>query len=405
MIGVVIVIIVIIVVGGYLALSGSKSTSTTTTSSSSTTSTVSSVSSSLSTSSSGSSSSTGSSSSSSTSSSSSSSTTSASASGGPQNRSQLVVAENEPPNSYDPSSGFFAGEDEILVNTYQELVMFNYTSLSQFAPILAQNWTVSSNYLNYTLNLRNNAYFANGHSYNASTAWFNFNRVVLMGQIGAFYFTNLIYNGTTAFATGYSITNGIDAALANAGYSLSATNSTLRQKEAATDLAAILSNFNPANSTIQKIMSYPGQSVVVTGTYSVQFNLVNPYLNFLQVLSVPGAGQVDPAFVDANGGVSPNSMNQYVNTHTMGTGPYQVQSYVQGQVVTMDANSNYWAAKLAAGESNIMLSVPKIPVVVLEYSTSSSQIIQSITSNSASLVGPLTISALTPNYLPSLATT
>ncbi len=52
-----------------------------------------------------------------------------------------------------------------------------------------------------------------------------------------------------------------------------------------------------------------------------------------------------------------------------------------------------------------MLSMAKIPVVILEYSTSSSQIIQSITSNSASLVGPLTISALTPNYLPSLATT
>jgi len=333
------------------------------------------------------------------------SSSSASASGGPQNKSQLVVAENEPPNSYDPASGFFAGEDEILVNTYQELVMFNYTSLSEFAPILAQNWTVSSNYLNYSFNLRNDAYFANGDQYNASIAWFNFNRVILMGQIGAFYFTNLIYNGTTAFSSGYSISNGVDNALASVGYQLSTTNVTLRQEEAANDLAAILSNFNPSNSTVQQIMSFPGQSVVVTGTYSLQFNLVNPYLNFLQVLSVPGAGQIDPSFVDANGGVTPNSENTYVNTHTMGTGPYQVESYVQGQVATLTENPDYWAAKLPAGSSNIMLSAPQIPVVILEYSTSSSQIIQSITSNSASLVGPLTISALTPNYLPSLATT
>jgi peptide/nickel transport system substrate-binding protein len=291
------------------------------------------------------------------------------------------------------------------VNTYQELVMFNYTSLSEFAPILAQNWTISSNYLNYSFDLRNGAYFPNGHAYNASVAWFNFNRVILMGQIGAFYFTNLIYNGTTAFASGYSISNGVDNALASAGYTLSTTNSSLRQKQAAMDLAAILSNFNPSNSTIQKIMSFPGQAIVVTGTYSVQFNLVNPYLNFLQVLSVPGAGQVDPAFVDANGGVTPNSENTYVNTHTMGTGPYQVQSYVEGQVATLVENPNYWAAKLPSGESNIMLSVPKIPVVILEYSSSSSQIIQSITSNEASLVGPITISALTPNYLPALAST
>lgn len=283
--------------------------------------------------------------------------------------------------------------------------MFNYTSLSEFAPILAQNWTISSNYLNYSLNLRNGTYFANGDQYNSSITWFNFNRVVLMGQIGAFYFTNMLYNGTTALATGYSLTNGLDNALANAGYSLSTTNTTLRWQEAATDLAAILSNFNPSNSTIQKIMSYPDQSVVVTGPLSIQFNLINPYLNFLQVLSVPGAGQIDPAFVDANGGVTPNAENTYINTHTMGTGPYQVQSYVQGEVCTLDENSNYWAAKLPAGESNVMLSVPQIPVVVLEYSTASSQIIQSITSNTASLIGPLTLSALTPNYLPSLAST
>ncbi len=283
--------------------------------------------------------------------------------------------------------------------------MFNYTSLSEFAPILAQNWTVSSNYMNYSFNLRNDAYFPNGHPYNASVAWFNFNRVILMGQIGAFYFTNMLYNGTTAFATSYSISNGVDNALTNAGYQLSTTNITLRWQEAATDLAAILSNFNPSNSTIQKIMSYPGQAVVVTGNYAVQFNLINPYLNFLQVLSVPGAGQIDPSFVDANGGVVPNSENTYINTHTMGTGPYQVKSYIQGEVATLVENPNYWAAKLPAGESNIMLSVPKIPVVILEYSTSSSQIIQSITSNSASLVGPLTISALTPNYLPTLAAT
>ncbi|MFI5450485.1 MAG: ABC transporter substrate-binding protein, partial [Candidatus Bathyarchaeia archaeon] len=183
----------------------------------------------------------------------------------------MVVAENEPPNSFDPSSGFFAGEDEILVNTYQELVMFNYTSLQEFAPILAQNWTVSSNFLNYSLNLRNNAFFPNGHPYNSSVAWFNFNRVILMGQIGAFYFTNLIYNGTTAFSTGYSISAGVDNALASGGYQLSTTNSTLRQIQAANDLASVLSNFNPSNSTIQKIMDYPNQAIVAKGTFGVQF--------------------------------------------------------------------------------------------------------------------------------------
>jgi peptide/nickel transport system substrate-binding protein len=313
------------------------------------------------------------------------------------------VEENEPPNSYDPATGFFAGEDEILVNTYQELVMFNYTSLSEYAPILANSWSVSANYSTYSFSLRDDAYFANGHPYNSSVAWFNFYRVVLMNQVGAYYFTSLLYNGTTAYATGYNLPAGVDNALAANGYSLSSTNASLRQAQAANDLAAILSHFNPSNSTIQKIMSYPGQAVVVTGTYSVKFNLINPYLNFLQVVGVPGAGQVDPAFVDANGGVTPNQQNTYINTHTMGTAPYVVKSYVQGEVCTMVANPNYWAAKLPAGSTNVMLTPPKIPVVILQYTSSASQIIQSVESNTASLVGPLSLPALTPNYLPELA--
>ena len=322
---------------------------------------------------------------------------------GPANTSQLVVIENEPPNSYDPASGFFAGEDEILVNTYQELVMFNYTSISQFAPILAQSWTVGAGYTSYTFNLRNDAYFANGDAFNASVAWFNFYRTIVMNQIGASYFTNILYNGTTAYATGFAVPLGVPAALEAGGYQLSSTNATLKQVQAATDLTRILSNFNAANSTVQKIMSYPNQAVVVVDPYTVTFNLLNPYVDFLQVVSVPGAGQVDPAFVDQNGGVQANAENTYVNTHTMGTAPYVVKSFTPGEVLTEVANPNYWAAKLPASASNIMLSPPKIPTIVIEYATAATEMIQGIESNTASLIEGPPLPALTPNYLPSLA--
>ena len=331
-------------------------------------------------------------------------TSSSSSLPGPENASQLVVVENEPPNSYDPASGFFAGEDEVLVNTYQELAMFNYTSISQFAPILAQSWTLNPAYTSYTFTLRNNAYFANGDVFNASVVWFNFNRVIVMNQIGAAYFTNTLYDYTTAVATGYAVPAGVPAALEAGGYRLSSTNATLRQIQAAMDLTQVLSDFNAANATIQKIMSYPNQAVVVVDPYTVTFNLVNPYVNFLQVVCVPGAGQVDPAFVDQNGGVQANSENTYVNTHTMGTAPYVVKSYTQGEVLTEIANPNYWAAKLPASESNIMLSPPKIPLIVIEYATAATEMIQSIESNRAALIEGPPLPALTPNYLPSLAT-
>ncbi len=321
---------------------------------------------------------------------------------GPPNTSVLTVVENEPPNSYDPASGFFAGEDEIMTNVYQGLVMFNYTSLDQFAPILATNWSHNSAYTTYTFSLRSNAYFANGDPFNASVVWFNFYRTILMNQVGASYFTNLLYNGTEASITGYALPRGLIGALEAGGYTFP-SNKTLAAAVAAQDLAAILSKFNAANVTIQKVMQYPNQAVVVLSPYKVQFNLVNPYVNLLQVLSVPGAGQVDPKFVDQNGGVQPNAQNTYVNTHTMGTGPYMVKSYIPGEVLTMVANPNYWASKLPQSQSNIMLSVPKIKTIIIEYTTSASQMIQEIESNRAALIEGPPLPAIAPLYLPSLA--
>ncbi len=46
----------------------------------------------------------------------------------PSNTSVIISIENEPPNSVDPAVGFYAGEDEIMTNVYQGLIMFNYTS-------------------------------------------------------------------------------------------------------------------------------------------------------------------------------------------------------------------------------------------------------------------------------------
>jgi peptide/nickel transport system substrate-binding protein len=321
---------------------------------------------------------------------------------GPANTSQLVVLETSIPNSIDPATGFFSGEDEVMTNVYQGLVLYNYTSFSVFAPILASNWTVSSTYTNYTFMLRPQARFADGDSFNSSTVWFNFYRDIVMNQAGASYFTNLLYNGSQAFSTGYALPWGAISALQSVGYQFSNTNSTLRQVQAAQVLATILSNFDPSNKTVMNIMDYPNQAVVVLSNYEVVFNLINPYINFLQVLATPGAFQVDPLFVDQHGGVEPNQQNTYLNTRAMGTGPYQVKSYVQGQVLTMVQNMNYWVKNLPSSQMNIMLTQPRIPVIIIEYETSASQLIQGIKSNFAALLGGPPIPALSVTDIPSV---
>jgi peptide/nickel transport system substrate-binding protein len=289
-----------------------------------------------------------------------------------------------------------------MTNVYQTLVMFNYTSVSQFAPILATDWSSNPGFTTYTFNLRNSAYFMNGHPFNASVVWFNLYRTMLMQQIGAFYFTNLLYNGTTAFSTTFANPAGATAALQAGGFQISSTNATLAAHQTAADLAMVLSNFKASNATIQKIISYPNQAVVAASNSQVVFNLVNPYRFFVQVMAVPGAGMVDPAFVDANGGVQPNALNNYINTNTMGTAPYYVKNFVASEFVTMQANPNYWASKLPASQSNIMLGSPHILTIVIQYVTQSSSMIQGITSNQAAVIEGPPIPALAPTFLPSL---
>src|SRR5579872_737928 len=264
---VVVIVIIIIAAAGFLALRGT--TTTTSTNSSSTTTSNnnsgSSTSSSSASSSASSSTSAPSTASNNTTSSSASSSLSSSATGtaanGPSNSSQLTFLAVGGPNTMDPAGAFSSEETLVVNNVYQELFIYNYTSTATLVPVLATQYSSNPTATSYNFVLQPNAYFMNGDAFNASVVWFNFYRVMVMNQIGGSFFSSLLYNATSAFSSGYVLPTGADAALVAGGYQLSTTNSTLRQIQASTDLAALLSHFNPSNSTIQKIMSYSNQSV------------------------------------------------------------------------------------------------------------------------------------------------
>lgn len=311
------------------------------------------------------------------------------------------------PISYDVATGFATQEQEIMINVYQGLLMYNYTSGTELAPILGTSWTVSPNGSTYTFMLRNDAYFANGDLFNASVVWYNYYRDILMNQFAATFFTNTLYNGTTAYADGVNIPAGVQNAMAANGYTFT-SNMTAQPAQVASDLATLLSNFNTANTTIQNIMSYPGQAVQVVNNYEVQFNLIQPYSFFQLILASPGALLTDPAYVNQNGGVQVNNESTFMNTHTMSTGPYEVETYVPSEYVTFQANSNYWAAKIPANESNIMLTPPHIPVVITQYFNGAvSEVLQGFENNQAAFIqGPPTPTlSIPPSYLESLRTT
>ncbi|MBP1358185.1 MAG: ABC transporter substrate-binding protein, partial [Sulfolobus sp.] len=239
----------------------------------------------------------------------------------PPNSSELIdVAWVAAPDALDPATGFYTQDGPLFSSAYQELIEFNGSSITSVVPVIAENWS-TTNYQNWTFYIRQGVYFSDGVQVNASTVWFSFYRILIMGQGPAIAnYLGLLVNTSTFLRTGYAIPWGVANALAQYLH-VNASNATA----VAYTLASILSHFNANNKTIQEIMSYPYQAVVVKGPYEVEISTMVPYRYFLYDIAVWWGAIQDPVYVDAHGGVQPNTPNSYINLHGMpGTGPYVI---------------------------------------------------------------------------------
>lgn len=280
-----------------------------------------------------------------------------------------------------------------MQNVYQSLIFYNGTSTTQFVGVLAKNWTKSNNGMTYVFNLYPFETFSDGTQLNASSVWFSFYRTMLINGGISFYISQyLSVNGGAGFKgnvsdvastsqnQGIELPNGTLQALQSVGYTFSSSQTTAYD-QAALDLASILSNFNAANSTIQQIMSYPSQAVVVSGPNQVIMNLDYPFSDFYSTISGTDAAVMNPVFVDAHGGVQVDTINKYTTSNALGSGPYVLTTPLGGSFVKLVANTNYWAKNVPAGESNPWLSVPKVGTIVINYQSSEATRISDIEAN------------------------
>src|SRR5579862_337861 len=371
LIGIVVVIIIIIAVGGYAALSLGKSSSTTTTTStsstistSSSTTSIGSTSTSSSTSSGSSQSSTTSTSSSSFTSSSSSTTTSTSSttssSQSVQNPGVIVYETSNQPSSLDPALWSDAGSATIQFNVYETLFQYVGNVSSQVEPWLASNYTVSSDGLTYTVNLRQGITFQDGSQFNASAVVFSFNRVILMDSSSSNVW---ILVGSQA------------PGLINGSFNYS-------------------HNFGSGASTYNQsqVNAFLSSNGVVVGAnpYQVIFHLGYADASFPYILALTAASIVSPNFVishwtapsDGHGfitGVSAGDSNPYMNNHTSGTGPYETQSWnpTTGDVI-LTANPHYWGSPMGTG-------VAKVPEIDLNFVQSDSARVLDLKSGAADI--------------------
>lgn len=265
----------------------------------------------------------------------------------------------------DPATADYGfADNSVLISVFQELVEFTgENSTTGFVvPVLAQNFSVASNDENYTFNLRPGVTFSNGQVMNASVVWFSFVRNLYMGQsIELSNFEYVTENQSTISVTGLSLPWGLLNAVQNATGLAVTTNYTLAEQV----LNQMLSNFNANNQTIQSIMAYPDQAYIVTGPMTFAANELQPYPYFLTDIAQWWADIVDPAYVDANGGVQANTANTYFSENCgPGTGPYYAASIQTGfSTIVLKANPTYWA--LNSSNYPVVAEPPHIPVIII----------------------------------------
>jgi peptide/nickel transport system substrate-binding protein len=272
----------------------------------------------------------------------------------------LVVEEESQPDSMDPAVVYTTPGWEIVEQVYQSLLAPNGTSYTTYIGVLARDWTVSSDGMTYTFSLRPGVTFSNGDPFNAYVMWFSMYRALLMNQGPAWILGQNLAPGNGA---SFNVTDGM----------LNSMNYTSPSPD---DLAYMT---NPD----QSVQVGASDQLIVHLGYG--YNGQAPYSAFLATLSTPIAMAVDPKVVEANGGVVAGERNNWMETHALGTSFYELQSWVQGQSITLVKNGNYWGTNVPIAERNNAIQ-PAILDTINFYYKPTSTMIADLRSNSAQVV-------------------
>ncbi len=303
----------------------------------------------------------------------------------------MLVDQSEVPDSLDPGETFSTPGWAAVQQVYQGLVNYNGSSYTTFMGALAENWTESASGLQYNFTLWPGAHFSNGDPYNAYVQWFTFYRSLLLAGGPQFileenfYSTNFNASGPINYYSDINNTSAANATLAN-------------------DLNTW--NFLNPNATEIALMETANQSFVVLNPLEIQLNLglgylASSYTYLLASISAPNSYAVDPAVVQANGGVVPGQPNTYLASNMVGTGPYQMGYYngLPGGGYSLVPDPHYWGTGPAAQEpwNNLIQPANTTVDVVFQDSvdiTTNDLIVGDVASASFAYIGPGTVHVL-----------
>ena len=196
----------------------------------------------------------------------------------------LVVAQNiDDIVAIDPAQAYEFSSGELVTQVYDRLVQYDAEDTTVLSAGLASEWSIDEAAKAITFTIRDGAKFHSGNPVRAEDVKFSFKRVVILNQAPAFILTQL--------------------------------------------------GWTPEN--IDEMVTVDGNKVTVKyeGDFSSAF--------VLNVLAARPASVVDEATVmqhEANGDLG----NAWLNANTAGSGPFKLRAYRPAELITLDANPDYF---------------------------------------------------------------
>ncbi len=218
------------------------------------------------------------------------------------------------PQTLDPAEAYDTASTAVIQNVYDTLVTYKGTDTETIYPSLATSWSVDSTGKNWTFNLRKGVKFSNGDAFNAQAVKFSLDRVIIMNS-------------------------------------------------PQTGVAWILNQFMYTyNATSKKWNSPDGESSVrVVNDYQVKIQLREAYGGFLPAIAFTVASIVDPAVVNAHGGVVANQDNDWMSQNMVGTGAYKLVEWKHNSYIKLDQNPNYWKGWSGNHVKNVIIkNIPEV---------------------------------------------
>ena len=301
----------------------------------------------------------------------------------------LIYYQAEKPDSADPAVVFTTPGWGIAQQVYQTLVMYNHSGSTpdQMVGVLAKNWSHSADFFHWNFTLRSGEHFSNGDPINAYVMWYSLYRGLAMGQPLVFLQDENFYVPGLSYYSPLAQVRAENTTLANQ-----------------------LNTFNFFSPTASQIavMSAQNQSFRVLSSNAIQFNLgfgylgTIPYAFILDQIATPPYSAVDPAYVDANGGVQVGMFNGWMATHMLGSGPFLLTGTTDptsGTGYTLTPDPNYWGTAAAAQEPWNNIIQPAKSTIAIDFQADPALDVLGLKSGSAAVasfayIGPSTLQQL-----------